>query len=420
MLSHINMCYMHIFENNIESDNIQPIAKVLLHLAIIEFFFFSGEVYYTSVLLGGGKIKLLFVITCGVYYLLQRDNFENVVNNTRKLFAIIFWVLICTYLFGHGSHGFQWADYAQFSIGIYLLCSSVDFDRFRNLLLKYLVWLSVISIIVQIGHDYLGIFPASTYIDARGEPRYLSLGLFTTEWGENRLASIFWEPGQYQIVIYYILVLFADEWSDISKIGSSIRKFGVLILAIVLTLSTTAYFILGFVMLAILVRSGSNYLKYVPIILVLGCTAMYFIYNSEAVQKKVEQQENENTQESSYTIRVADNIACLMVTMEDPLTGFGPGSDEMENRLFSEGSETSSNGWFYGSAQLGIPYILFLWICMWKNVRRINKQSNTFLLFMILFLSQANESVIYFPYIFMYVFQFAERKQLLEETNEDA
>lgn len=411
-------CFMQIAEANIETDNIQPIANILLHLAIIEFFFFSGEVYYTSVMLGGGKIKLLFVFTCVAYYLLQRENFENVFSNTKKLIAIICWILICTYLFGQGRHGFQWADYVQFALGVYLLCSSVDINRFRDLLLKYLVWLSVISIIVQIGHDYLGIFPASTYVDARGEPRYLSLGLFTTEWGENRLASIFWEPGQYQIVIYYILVLFADEWSDISKIGHSVRKFSVLIIAIILTLSTTAYLILGFVMLVVLVRSGSGYLKYLPFILALCCTAMYFIYNSEAVQRKVEMQEDEN-QESSYTIRLADNLACIMVTLEDPLTGFGPGSDEMESRLFSEGSETSSNGWFYGSAQLGIPYILFLWICMWGSLKRINTKSNTLLLFLILLLSQANESVIYFPYIFMYVFQFAERKQLEEEIIED-
>lgn len=383
-----------------------PIATFFLHLIMMELLFFSGESYYTTFLLGGGgKIRFVFLLTCMMHVYTSHKKFSPSRINLRSLFFIVIWVLSCTYIFGQGAHDLTWTSYVIFALGIFVVASIVDFDRFRNLLLRYLVWLTIVSIIVQIGHDYLGIFPAQMYIDSTGEPRYLSLGLFTTEWGENRLASFFWEPGQYQIVILYVLVLFADEWSDITALRKSIRKFGVLIIALIMTLSTTAYLMLGLVVLTIMIRGSQMYIKFIPVFLLLGVFATYSLYSSDAVQNKVEQSENE-AMESSYTIRLADNIGCLMVTLEDPLTGFGPGSDEMAERLLSEGSTSSSNGWLYGSAQLGIPYILFLWVCIWRNLKRVSHQTNRVLLFLILLLSQANEAVIFFPYTFMYVFSF--------------
>ena len=381
-------------------------AKFFLHLTMIEFFFFSGEVYYTSTVLGGGgKLRLVFPLTCLMYVFTSPQKFLPSRINIHKLSFIFVWVLLCTYLFGQGSHDLTWLSYIVFAIGMFLIMSIVDFDHFRNLLLRYLVWLSIVSIIVQIGHDYLGIFPATAYVDATGHPRFLSLGLFTTEWGENRLASFFWEPGQYQVVIYYILVLFADEWSDIKTLRKNLFKFGILVIALIMTISTTAYIILGILVLIIIQKNGQRYIKYIPVLLLFGSIAAYFLYNSDAIQKKVEQSEEGNA-ESSYMIRVADNIGCLMVTLEDPLTGFGPGSAEMAKLLLAEGSETSSNGWLYGSAQLGIPYIIFLWICVWRNLRQMTPQVNRLLLFLILVISQANEATIFFPYMYMYVFSF--------------
>ena len=388
------------------------VATFLLHLIMIEFFFFSGEVYYTSIILGGGaKSRFIFLLTCIFYVYISHKKFRPSRINIRNFCFITIWVLLCTYVFGQEVHDLKWFLYIVFALSMFLVISTIDFDRFRNLLLRYLIWLSLISIIIQIGHDYFEIFPAKTYVDGGGKLRYLSLGIFTTEWAENRLASIFWEPGQYQIVILYVLILFADEWSNIAVLRKSLRRFGILIIALIMTLSTTAYLMLGLIVLTILVRSWKSYIKYIPILLLLSGFAIYSLYNSEAIQTKVEQSENEN-QRSSYTVRLADNLGCLLVTSEAPLTGFGPGSTEMENRLYSEGSETSSNGWLYSSAQLGIPYILFLWICIWRNLKQMAHYTNRFLLFLILLLSQANEYATYFPYMYMYIFSFKKETEV--------
>ena len=389
-----------------------PIARLFLHLIMIEILFFSGEVYYTSTMFGGGgKSQLVFLITCTIYFLVSYKKFHPYHINIKTLLFIIVWVLLCTFILGQGSHDLSWLLYVIAALSMFLVMSIVDFERFRNMLLRYLICLSIISIIVQVGHDYFGIFPTKAYLDGTGVVRNLSLGLFNTEWtwGENRLASFFWEPGQYQIVIYYVLILFADEWSNIATLRKSILKFGILILALIMTNSTTAYLMLGLVFFIILIRGGRMYVRYLPIMLLLSGIVVFFLYSSDAVQKKVEQRENADVEESSYTIRMADNIGCLMVTLDDPLTGFGPGSTEMKKRLLSKGSSTSSNGWLYGSAQLGLPYILFLWVCMWRNLKRMVFQTNTFLLFLILLLSQANEAAIYLPYMYMYVFRFRKR-----------
>lgn len=382
------------------------ISTIFLHLFIIEFLFFSGEAYYTSTLLGGGgKIKFGFVLTCFLYFLTAGKR-HVVKSNVVRLLFIIIWPFLCTYVFGQGNHGLQWTEYTLFATGVFLIVSSTDFYSFRNILYRYLFILTVVSIIVQIGHDYFGIFPAVKYVDGGGEDRYLSLGLFTTEWGEYRLASIYWEPGQYQIVIYYIIVLFADEWSAIENWRKSFRKFGIILLAIIMTASTTAYLLLMLVVLVIIIRNGRLYFMYLPLILAIGGLSIFMLFNSEAVQNKVEMKENADVKQSSFTIRLADNVACLMVTLEDPLTGYGPGSDEMEKKLYSEGSLTSSNGWLYGAAQLGIPYIIFVLICFWHNLKEMNIYSNKLLLFLILVIAQSNEAFIRLPYIYMYIFSF--------------
>ena len=88
-----------------------------------------------------------------------------------------------------------------------------DFENFRFKLLKYLAYLSFISIIVQVWHDYFGL--GSTFVNIPGNDGWaMSLYFFNTEWGENRLASIFWEPGQYQIVLIFVMGLFYKEMLD--------------------------------------------------------------------------------------------------------------------------------------------------------------------------------------------------------------
>lgn len=392
-------------------------SKFLLHLIVIEFFFFSGEAFYTSTVFkvfAGGSFFLTF--TCVIYVLLELNEFRPKKREFIKILVITLWFLLSTYVLGIGNHDLTFVTELSFGFAMFLVASTVDFFKFRNLLLHYLVLLSVISIIVQIGHDYLGIFPAKLYIDGHGAKRLLSLGLFTTEWGENRLASWFWEPGQYQIVLCYTFVLFADEWSDLKILMQNWFKFGVIILALLMTNSTTAYLMLMLIVIVVFLRQKINFVSIVPLLMGLGII-LFYIYSSDSIQDKLEQRENEDVYTSSYSIRMADNIGCWNVTLESPIYGYGPGSDQLSRRLLSVGSISSSNGWLYATAQLGIPLVLFFWLCIWKNLKGYIHKANCIILFCILLLSQANESYIFYPYVYMYVFSFSNLNLGVQQNN---
>lgn len=382
------------------------IAKFFLHLSAIEFLFFSGATYIVNTYFGIGPASMIiYVFTCWLCCITNRK-FQIQGGNARKMLFICFWITISTVVFGQGAHTFVFVSYIFFAFGTLLLVTASNFYTFRSTLLRYLTLLSLISIIVQVGHEFYGLFPSKPFVYSDGISVHYYSFIFNTGIAQGkRLASIYWEPGQYQIVIIYILGLFADEWSDIYRWKSNLKKFGVLLIALILTLSTMAYLMMLLMMVIIMVRSARKSLKLISPILLSGMIAANFIINSEAIQNKVNEREEEKSN-SSYTIRLADNIGCLMVTLEDPLTGFGPGSDVLESRLLSQGSMTSSNGWLFGAAQLGIPYIVFLWFCMWGNIKKLNPKTSTFLLFLLLVISQCNEAGIAFPYIFMYVFSF--------------
>ena len=88
----------------------------------------------------------------------------------------------------------SYLDYIFYLIGSGLAVTVFDFENFRFKLLKYLAYLSFISIIVQVWHDYFGL--GSTFVNIPGNDGWaMSLYFFNTEWGENRLASIFLGTG---------------------------------------------------------------------------------------------------------------------------------------------------------------------------------------------------------------------------------
>lgn len=380
--------------------------SLFLWILIVEFYFFSGEVYYTSFVLGGGgKLQILYLIQCFVFYFSTNGSSRrfNRTNLCRLLF-VMGWVFLSTFIFGKGEHGLLWTSYISFSISVFLLMESVDADILNKALLKVLVVLTVISIVVQLCNNYLGLFPPSIYVDGTGITRSLSLKLFTIGDDKYRLSSFFWEPGQYQIVLYFILILFAEKWLDIKNWKSNLKTYGILGVAIIMTGSTTAYLALFFVVFAFLSKNALNNKVLLPVYAALGLLIGYFIFQSEAIQKKMNERENDENR-SSYTIRMADNLACLDMTMESPIIGFGPGSDVLEKGLIKAGSETSSNGWLYGSAQLGIPYLLFLWFCIYKKLRQRHPFKIAFFLLCALIISHSGEANITLPYMYLYVFK---------------
>jgi len=368
---------------------------------------FSGEMRFTLSILGNRIQLTLFVASSLLFYILSRRRVLPSKINCLIFLLLFVWVILSSFFFNIYANDFTWVRFVLLPLGTCYIIGGSNFYVFRDALLRVLTILSLISIFIQLGHDYYALFPTELY-SVEQSNFALSLGFFNTEWGEKRLASIYWEPGQYQIVLVYVLCLFYDEWSDLSLWKKSLKKFGGLLIALLLTVSTTGYISLAIMIFAIFTRVSvrrTHFFSYLAIF-VVSLISIKSLYESRAIQEKVEQQQVDD-EHTSYAVRVADNIALFQCAKERPLTGYGPGSPELNKKLISYGSQTSSNGWLKGAAQLGIPYIVFLLFLMYYGLYKMHQEKFRIIpIFIALIVSQANESSLYFPYLYMYVFRF--------------
>lgn len=378
-------------------------GKVVLYICLFEFFLLSGVELMTSII-GYTRLLILFPLSCLVCNQIITKSIIPKISKGNFLTAVgmIFVLLFSTMVAPTIEFNNMWVSFASCIVGLCLLSSCLDFYFFRKAVFSIFWPLTIVSIIVQLGHDLLGLFPAMPYV-AGDKIVNLSLGLFTTEWGEYRLASIFWEPGQYQVVIFYILFMFIDELADFSKLKRNLWKFGPVFIAILMTQSTTGYVVLALLLLAIMVKSKIKPSYFV--LYALFCIGGYFLYNSDAIQKKVEQSQNQQ-EESSFTVRMADNLACIQATIERPIVGWGGSNDVLNRRLMGLGNETSSNAWLYATAMFGIPIVLWIIFCMFKNIRKTQPLIPSLVILLSLILSQGGEPRLYCPYLYIYVFAF--------------
>lgn len=354
---------------------------------------------------------LIWLVICFTAFLNSEKEFridEWLIGVIPVLF-LMGWMLFSTVVINIFSD-FFFLSYLLFPVGMVISLYSFDFYKVRDCLLRLLSLIMLVSIIVHIGYN-LEIIPAELDGDA-DKTLAMSLYFFNVGWGsfENipltRFSSIYWEPGQCQIVIMYVLVLFSDDIQNhIYDIAYLLKKYGILLLSILLTGSTTGYIVFALFVSGLLLFNGNmlNQRRILPIFLsaILAIGVFTFFYLSDVVQSKLELSES-LSDENSYAIRMADNIACFTVAMEHPVFGMGVNSAELNAELETYGNTTASNGWLFSAAQMGFVYIIVMFIAMYMNLRKMNFGILTIVPLIILILSQANEYATYLPITWMY------------------
>ena len=394
----------------------------ILYLFCFEILCFSGgqrfDVEYQIPTLS------IWLVTCFIAYLNRERDYkieEWLVGVAFTLF-LMGWMLLSTVVVNNFSD-FFFLSYLLFPLGMVISLYSFDFYKVRDCLLRLLSLIMVISIMVHIGYN-LEIIPGELEGDAE-KPLTMSLYFFNVGWGvliENtltRFSSIYWEPGQCQIVIMYVLVLFTDDiQKHIYDIVYLLKKYGILLLSILLTGSTTGYIVFALYVSSLLLFNGNmlNQKKILPLFLsaLLSIGIFAFFYLSDVVQSKLELSES-ISDENSYAIRMADNIACFTVAMEHPVFGLGVNSAELNAELDSYGNTTASNGWLFSAAQMGFVYIIVMIIAMYLNIRKMNFGMLAVVPLLILILSQANEYATFLPIMWIYCCSFGTYHNDIDE-----
>lgn len=372
----------------------------------------SGSLFYY---LQMPSFALLFWVLSCFYYWRKFGNGNNVIkSNAFMWIAWIFWIFFCSFVVHSKPIDNEVYTVCLFPLGSLLLNSSVSFSKFRAAMLIVSRWIFGISIVVHLLHSFhlLG----ASYISFSNGGAVMSLLIFHTEWGTistpfgdvYRFSSIFWEAGQCQIVVFFILLLFTDDLKDnLLKYKYILRKYGVLLLAMMLTGSTTGYMVFGIYISSLILFSSiaKKYKVLYPFFILVALGVGIIFYNSPVIQEKLAQS-SEASENTSYAIRMMDNMACLRAALENKLFGLGYNTPIMNKTLSNYGSITSANGFFRAAAALGIYFVLAMWFLLWKGIIRMKLGLPGFILVSCLIFSQGNEYFIFFPYMFMYIFGF--------------
>lgn len=376
---------------------------ILSKFVVIQFLLCSGSRFYY---LAFSNITIpLFLVTSGLLWYISGGGRNLIRYNFNIAFIITAWTLLVNVLIHDDVTTNLYLTLIFYSLSTCFAISVLDFYWFREKLLKYLNVLCFISIIVQI-MSILGL--PSRVVSINGFTWTMTLGIFNCNWGGNiinRMASIYWEPGVFQIVLIYVLCLFSDQYSKMSYIRANINKFILPIICLLWTQSTVGYFAFAILVLGIsmsIAKAKKDKMKYMVIVL-SGFTVIYYIINSNAVQDKFD---SSSESYASYTIRYADNMALLKMSSEKPITGYGMDSKKYLKRSFQLDNNTASNGWLYNTATNGVVLTLLFIVFIWCGIRRFKGHIHPIFIFLSLFVSQCNEYIMFFPTIFMFIYKF--------------
>ncbi len=375
-----------------------------------------------------GKVSIIMFFFLSVFAYIKNNKGGFSSYNVGVITALIGWILLNNYFFIPKPRNAEIWRFLIFSSSMFFVISSFNFQDFKNKIYSCFNLLCWISIIVQVACRYLNIISYYyTYID--NHRKGMCMYFFNVAWGAGsgnifsydiRLSSIYWEPGQFQIVAFFILVLFIDDIIILEDWRRNLMKFASIIICILLSFSTTGYLVLGLLIFYVIIFNSTSmrYKILFPLFLVAGF-AFYHnaIYKSDVVQRKFSAAEYDGP--SSYQTRVNDNVALFKISNKYPITGVGLVSSKYRELSERYEARTTSNGWLVASASNGYPYLCLLLILMCLGIKRMKFGLPILCTFSILFVSQCNEwSAATLPYIYMYIFKYKSYKKLRKTSSE--
>lgn len=378
--------------------------NLIKYIAVIVIVLSCGAGKMLSAYIQGGLFNLLCFVYAFFFFLYQKGKIQK---DSLLIFLILCsWIYIDQHLFQQGYDNL-YVSYILSYASCFFIISTFIFEDFRKRLLKVVQWLSLFSIIAYILYSLNLI---SAHYNSTSELT-TAFYFFNVEWGGRpRLSSIFWEPGQYQIILNFVLMLCSRDITDLikrKKIITLTKRYFVIVLALVLTTSTTGYMVFAITCLYLTLSSmDKRHLGSGIIAGILLLVAVNALLQSDTVQNKFN---SNNEAYNSYVVRLADNLGLLQMIEERPLTGYGIGTFEFEMRAHALGNETSSNGWLNAGAQMGIPFLILLLLVTWKGVHRLSQH---YILSLILLagviMAQSNEALYYLAPLNLFIFKFKE------------
>lgn len=377
------------------------------YFIITIFLITSGSVCWMYLLSPGIAFSfLLFIAIYNAVYI--RKDIGKAKNSSYCFILMVVLLCILNYIYINSSYkDNSMAGYIVALTGAYLVISRYDFYYFRKILTNILYIISLIGIPAFFLAE-LELLPLNTIITLSGAEYKIFL-FYTYGWANlfHRYSGIWHEPGACQIIYNTVLWLHFDcitnwKWEHGQK-----KKLLVILLGSILTLSTGSYLVLILLTIGCVSCMKIKNKSKIPIImgiLVIGLFVVYVIFNSPVIQNKLFDAEGESV---SKIERISDAIALWTMTLEQPILGYGIGTDIFWKLSDKYGNSACSSGLLTYSASLGFTWLLIFFYYVYRNIRKLQIGRGTCFLFLAVLIMQFNEKYIEYPITNIFIFQFA-------------
>lgn len=366
--------------------------------------------FYFQYLTPGISYSIFFIFS---FFLFIKRRVKIIVNHSY-IYSLIFSLsILCNkFLFNPDTMNNKWMGYLIGCIGAYFFFSSIKLDVFRKAYLRVITvitFISIIAFLLDISH--IG-DPFIEYRMINDTSFRMIFEIFVTGWlaPNYRMSSIWHEPGACQIFLNTAFILYMPYITNhlLSKYDKICLI--IIVLGLLCTQSTTGYMIFAIIAF-FLVKSFFSKLPKILSHFILPIVIGIGILSSSIIEDKFSQDIDEDT---SLGVRQRDNYACLYMSIDRPLTGYGFGSKDYINMSFQQDNLTSSNGILATSASLGIWWLLLYLFFLYKGCKKQKTGMPIWITVLLVVLMQSNENYIEYPISYVFLLSFYEKKQSLK------
>lgn len=288
-------------------------------------------------------------------------------------------------------------------ISTILILSSSQYKVFRKIFLNTILILVVLSLFFYILY-FLGLIHGRIYTTSYNVNFEIYLFHVFHEARNGlppRLSGIFWEPGIYQMLLNICLLLNTDLLNKSSRIRNRKLKLGLIVLAIILTFSTTGYIVLGTILIGLTINKAKNSFRFKILAIFVIFLFWIVITTSTVITSKF------SMDNGSFMVRINDFDALLSIITENPILGSGINTEKYLRLANKYGlTPAQSAGILLRTAQLGIIWLVafFYSLIKEKKKRRIALPSMFYILIFICL--GIGEPLMYAPFMLINVLPF--------------
>lgn len=347
---------------------------------------------------------ILLLLSTTLYYIKYQQN-RLLQNNSSTLYFISNLLFIFLNIFIYNTDRTSNLIYIHllFLVSSYLFITQIQFARFKTIFLNLVSWMALFNIIVYIGVEYFNLPTSITNTETRDYTTFLLNNMGVNGVLLHRLSGFYWEPGVFQIILNSTIILYLKEIKEFKLSRKEKKQFIIIITAIFLTYSTTAYIIL--ILLAVLSFFKSNYLKKIRLIVyILLVVFSLFMLKADAISGKFQ------TDNVSYGNRATTNYALLLMIQQSPIKGLGEGTKQYDDYSLMYDNISSCNGILSQTASFGLIWLVIYLICLYKNLKTMQLGVSTLGIYMVIMIMQANEPYIIYPVTNIFMFNFLNNK----------